>query len=208
MKRTDEQRAAHAELMRRIAAGDQSAFAELYDEFADLVYSIPINMLRDRQRAEDAAQEIWLKVWRNAPGFDAARASVATWISTLAHRHSIDVVRREQVRQADRPGHEAGDEHMARIAGANDTEHEAITSAYSEDVRAALAQLSEEQAHALRLAWLEGYTQSEIAELTGKPLGTVKTYMYQGMRRLRELLDIDAQLGSLAPHGSTPNNDG
>ncbi|MCZ4497016.1 MAG: polymerase subunit sigma [Thermoleophilia bacterium] len=181
--------------MRLVAAGDQDAFAQLYDEFSSLVYSIAIGMLRDAGRAEDAAQDVWVKVWNAASAFDEDRASVATWITTLAHRHVIDMLRRASVRPGDRPGFEPGDETAARIAGDDDTATAAVSAAYGEDVRAALLQLPEGQRMSLELAYFSGMTQSEISEELGKPLGTVKTYMFQGIRRLRDILGVTDELG-------------
>ena len=176
--------------MAQVAVGDSAAFEALYDEFADLVFSIAIGMLRDRGRAEDAAQDVWVKVWNAAGGFDAERASVATWLTTLAHRHVIDLIRRANVRSGDRTGIEPGDEVAARLASGADTEHDAVTAAYAQDVRAALTSLSDEQRRCIELAYFDGLSQSEIAIRLEKPLGTVKTYMFQGMRRLRGSLGV------------------
>jgi RNA polymerase sigma-70 factor (ECF subfamily) len=195
MQRTAEERAEHAIWMRKVAEGDQAAFASLYDEFSGLVYSISIGMLRDAGRAEDAAQDVWVKVWNAASAFDPERASVATWITTLCHRHVIDLLRRASARPGDRPGHEAGDETAARVAASDDTAGSALTAAYSEDVRAGLAQLPANQRVALELAYFQGLTQTEIAARLEKPLGTVKTYMFQGMRRLRDVLGVADDLG-------------
>ena len=115
MQRTAEQRAQHATWMAGTAAGDHASFAALYDEFADLVFSICAGMLRDHGRAEDAAQDVWVKVWNAAGSFDPGRASVATWVTTLTHRHVIDLLRRASVRPGDRPGFEPGDEVAARV---------------------------------------------------------------------------------------------
>lgn len=191
MQRTAEQRAAHADWMRAVADGDANAFEQLYDEFADLVFSIAIQMLRDRGKAEDAAQDVWVKLWNSSGSFDPARASVATWITTLAHRHVIDQLRRAKARPADRLGSEPGDETASRISTDEDVAEEATDLAYGEDVRAAMATLSDDQRRALELAYFGGLTQSEVAERLGKPLGTIKTYMYQGMRRLRDALGVD-----------------
>ena len=147
-----------------------------------------IGMLRDRGRAEDAAQDVWVKVWNASSSFDPQRASVATWITTLAHRHLIDLLRRARVRAADRPGSEPGDETAARVATNEDVAETATNSVYGEDIRVAMRVLSDDQRRALELAYFGGFTQSEIAEQLGKPLGTIKTYMFQGMRRLREEL--------------------
>ena len=192
MQRTAEEKAAHANWMKLVASGDAAAFEALYDEFADLVFSIAIGMLRDRGRAEDAAQDVWVKVWNAASSFDPDRASAATWITTLAHRHLIDLLRRAKVRAADRPGAEPGDETAARFSTEEDVAHHAVNTVYGDDIRDAMRHLSDDQRVTLELAYFSGYTQSEIAEHLGKPLGTIKTYMFQGMRRLRETLGVVA----------------
>lgn len=179
--------------MAQVAAGDAEAFEQVYDEFADVVFSIAVTMLRDRGRAEDAAQDVWVKIWNAAGSFDAGRASVATWISTLAHRHVIDLIRRAKVRAADRVGAEPGDEVAARFAGTDDVASRAVDVVYVKGVRGAMQELAPDQRVALELAYFEGLTQREIAEQLGKPIGTVKTYMYQGMLRLRALLDVDVE---------------
>ena len=192
MQRTDEQRAQHVEWMRQVAEGDTAAYELLYDEFVDVTFSMAVHMLRDRQRAEDATQDVWIKVWNAAGSYDSAKASVATWISTLAHRHLIDQLRRASARPGDRPGAEAGDEVAARVSTDDDVAETATNRAYADDVRAAMAELSDDQRVAIELAYFDGLSQSEIAERLGKPLGTVKTYMFQGMRRLRDTLGVGA----------------
>ncbi|MCW2973872.1 MAG: sigK [Thermoleophilia bacterium] len=177
--------------MAQVAIGDHAAFEALYDEFADLVFSIALGMLKDRGRAEDAAQDVWVKLWNAAGSFDGQRSSVATWVTTLTHRHVIDLIRRANVRVGDRTNHEPGDEIAGRLAGAADTAHDAVVSVMGDDARRALAELPPQQAEAIELAYFGGFSQSEIATKMGKPLGTVKTYMFQGMRTLRDLLDVD-----------------
>ncbi len=210
MTRTPEQRAQQAEWMRRAAGGDTEAFEALYDEFADLTYSIAIGMLRDPQRAEDATQDVWIKVWNAAGTFDPQRASVATWITTLCHRHLIDLLRRAGVRSGDQPGGEPGDEVAARVSTGEDVAEAATTFAYADEAREAMQQLPEQQRVALELAYFGGYTQREIAERLEKPLGTIKTYMFQGMRTLRRLLDVDVDVdveaagAPIAPAGDRP----
>ncbi|MBC7460204.1 MAG: sigma-70 family RNA polymerase sigma factor [Thermoleophilia bacterium] len=174
-----------------MAIGDHTAFEALYDEFADLVFSIALGMLNDRGRAEDAAQDVWVKLWNAAGSFDGGRSSVATWVTTLAHRHVIDLIRRSNVRVGDRTNHEPGDEIAERLDAGSDTEHDAVVSVMGDDARRALAELPPLQAEAIGLAYFGGFSQSEIAAKMQKPLGTVKTYMFQGMRTLRDLLDVN-----------------
>jgi RNA polymerase sigma-70 factor (ECF subfamily) len=193
-QRTAEQRAQHVAWMRQVADGDPDVFELLYDEFVGLTFSIALGMLRDRQRAEDATQDVWIKVWNAASTYDADKAAVATWITTLTHRHMIDMIRRQNVRPGDRPGAEAGDEVAARISNDDDVAEDAINRAYATDVREAMSSLTGDQRTAIELAYFDGLTQSEIAERLGKPLGTVKTYMFQGMRRLRDALGVEADM--------------
>lgn len=177
--------------MRRVANADGDAFAELYDEFADTVFSIAVAMLRDRGRAEDAAQDVWIKIWNAAGSFDSARASVATWIATITHRHALDLLRRMSVRRGEQPGSEPGDERAAREASELDVAERASDLAYTGEIRVAMRELSDEQRTTIELAYFGGLTHSEIAARMDKPIGTIKTYMFQGMRRLRDALDID-----------------
>ncbi|MCW2920165.1 MAG: polymerase sigma-70 factor [Thermoleophilia bacterium] len=194
MQRTAEQRAQHVAWMRQVADGDPDVFELLYDEFVDLTFSIALGMLRDRQRAEDATQDVWIKVWNAASTYDADKASVATWITTLAHRHMIDMIRRANARPGDRPGLEAGDEVAARLSNSDDVAEDATNRAYAADVREAMSELTGDQRTAIELAYFDGLTQSEIAERLQKPLGTIKTYMFQGMRRLRETLGVETDM--------------
>jgi RNA polymerase sigma-70 factor (ECF subfamily) len=196
MGRTLEQRAMQAALVAGTARGDRASFEALYDEFADLVYSIAMSMLRDPGRAEDAAQDAWVRIWNGAGSFDPERASAATWITTIAHRQVIDVLRRQRARPADALGREPGDEVAAREDAGSDTAGEAITTVTVETIRGAMRELPEMQRVALELAYFEGLTQSEIAARLSKPLGTITTYMFQGMRKLRvQLAPDDAAQG-------------
>lgn len=183
-------REAQARCVARVAAGDRDAFSELYDEFAGLVFSISVSMLRDHAAAEDATQDVWVKLWNAAPTFDPARAAVSTWIVVITRRHVLDLLRRDKVRAAGRPGIDPETDADARsISGPQDVEREAELSELSAEVRAALVQLPYEQRRALVLAYYGGRSQSEVAAELQKPLGTIKTYMFQGLRRMRELLE-------------------
>lgn len=179
-----------ARCVARVAGGDRDAFSDLYDEFAGLVFSIAVSMLRDHAAAEDAAQDVWVKVWNAAPTFDPARAAVSTWIVVITRRHVLDLLRRDKVRAAGRPGIDPEtDADALAISGPQDVAREAELSELSAEVRGALAQLPYEQRRALVLAYYGGRTQSEVAAELEKPLGTIKTYMFHGLRRMRELLE-------------------
>lgn len=179
-----------ARCLELVAAGDRDAFAALYDEFSGLVYSIALRMLRSPAAAEDATQDVWVKVWNAAATYDRRRAAVATWILVITRRHVLDVLRREAVRAAGRPGIDPeADADALAISAPDDVPREVERGELAVEVRSALAQLPYEQRRALVLAHHGGLTQREIADELQKPLGTVKTYMFQGMRRLRTLLD-------------------
>lgn len=183
-------RDAQARCVTRVAGGDRDAFAELYDEFSGLVFSISVSMLRNHAAAEDAAQDVWVKVWNAASSFDASRASVSTWIVVITRRHVLDLLRRDKVRAAGRPGLDPEtDADALAISAPDDVAREAELSELSAEVRAALAELPFEQRRALVLAYYGGRTQSEVAAELQKPLGTIKTYMFHGLRRMRDHLD-------------------
>lgn len=176
--------------VQRVAQGDRDAFSELYDDYANMVFSVAMGMLRNQASAEDAAQDVWVKVWNAAATYDGSRASVSTWIVVITRRHVLDVLRREKVRAAGRPGIDPETDAGALAVRSSDNVSEAaLLEELGEEVRAALRQLPHEQRRALVLAYYGGRTQSEIAAELGKPLGTVKTYMFQGLRKMRGILD-------------------
>jgi len=163
------------------ARSDESALAELYDRFGRVAYGLALRMLRDRALAEDAVQEGFLAVWRNAHRFVPERAKASTWILTLVHRRTVDIVRREERRRAD--ALELAPERMS--AGADES---AWLHLERERVQSALKQLSDPQREALELAYYGGFTQTELAERLGQPIGTIKSRMFTGLSRLREVL--------------------
>jgi RNA polymerase sigma factor (sigma-70 family) len=169
------------ELLDAVASGDDRALAALYDRFGRVAYGLAYRILRDQALAEDAVQEAFLAVWRSAQSYQRERAKPATWILTLVHRRSVDLVRREDRRRA-----EALDE--AREPATAGVDEEAGIRDRRMAVQQALAQLPEDQRQALELAYYGGLTQSELAERLGVPLGTIKSRMFAGLGRLRELL--------------------
>ena len=164
-----------------VARSDETALAELYDRFGRAAYGLARRMLRDDSLAEDAVQEGFLAVWRNAAKFMPERAKASTWILTLVHRRAVDIVRREQRRRAD--SLELAPEPTSAAA-----DESAWLRLQRERVQAALSQLPDQQREALELAYYGGFTQSELAERLGQPIGTIKSRMFTGLARLRELL--------------------
>jgi RNA polymerase sigma factor (sigma-70 family) len=169
-------------LLSLVASSDDAALAELYDRFGRVAYGLALRVLRDETLAQDAVQEAFLGVWRNADRFLAERAKASTWILTLVHRRAVDLVRRENVRRGEPL------ERAAEPAAPSTAEDEATLGFQRRLVQQALAQLTPEQREALELGYYGGLTQSELAEQLGQPLGTIKSRMFTGLSRLRDLL--------------------
>lgn len=169
-------------LVALVARSDEAALAELYDRVGGVAYGLAYRVLRDEALAEDAVQDAFLTLWRTAASFLPERAKASTWILTLVHRRAVDVVRREQRRRA---------EPLERAP--EPTEGSAEEAAWlrleRERVQAALARLPDPQREAIELAYYGGYSQAELAERLGQPLGTIKSRMFSGLSRLRELLE-------------------
>jgi RNA polymerase sigma factor (sigma-70 family) len=164
------------------ARSDDVALAELYDRYGRAAYGLAFRVLRDDALAEDAVQEAFLAVWQGASRFIPERAKASTWIMTLVHRRAVDLVRREERRRADPLPEielESGEPSAADIVWLR---------LERERVQAALRQLPDHQREAIELAYYGGFTQSELAERLGEPLGTIKSRMFTGLSRLRELL--------------------
>jgi RNA polymerase sigma-70 factor, ECF subfamily len=170
-------------LVRRVARGDSAAFESLYDALGSSVYGVARRVVRDPNRAEDVAQDVFLEVWRKAPSFDDARGSAKTWVMTIAHRRAVDAVRRNESHKkydgralVEEVHH---DEPVERIIA--DEEHSAV--------RDCLQTLTELQMESVRMAYYNGYTYAEVASLLDKPLPTIKTRMRDGLIRLRDCLE-------------------
>jgi RNA polymerase sigma-70 factor (ECF subfamily) len=169
------------------ARSEQSALAELYDRYGRPAYGLALRVLRDEALAEDAVQDAFLAVWHTAARFVPEKGKASTWILTLVHRRAVDVVRREQRRRADSL-------EQAPEPGACAVDEEAWLRLQRERVQAALRRLPDQQREALELAYYGGFTQSELADRLGQPLGTIKSRMFNGLVRLRELLgDTDLE---------------
>ena len=185
--RRPEDDVADADLVRRIRAGDRSAVDDLYDRFRRPAFALARRILGDDGLAEDVLQDVFLGVWRDPAAYDRSRGSFASWLLADVHHKAVDAVRREESQRRRKTRAEEEFELEAPIA-ARDVEDEAWSRVFAELVRTALGELSDAQREALTLAYYGGYTQREVAALTGAPLGTVKTRMLSGMRRMREQL--------------------
>jgi RNA polymerase sigma-70 factor (ECF subfamily) len=176
------------QLLASVALGDNGAFEELYDRHAATLYALLLRILGNYEDAQEVLQETFVKAWSNASMFDAVRGSEAAWLISIARSRGIDRLRARRTR-SDREndaGREIsiGSSFVDNKTGADD----AIRSEQQKAVRGALAELPDAQRMALELAYFEGLSQSEIAGRLGEPLGTVKTRMQLGMKKLRERL--------------------
>lgn len=169
-------------LLSLIASSDEAALAELYERFGGVAYGLALRVLRDETLAQDAVQEAFLTVWRTADRFLAERARASTWILTLVHRRAVDLVRREERRRGE-PLESAPEPSAPQTA-----DEEAELGFRRRVVQDALQRLPPDQRQALELGYYGGLTQSELAERLDQPLGTIKSRMFTGLSRLRELL--------------------
>jgi RNA polymerase sigma factor (sigma-70 family) len=180
-------------LLSLIASSDEAALAELYDRFGGVAYGLALRIVRDETLAQDAVQEAFLAVWRTADRFLAERARASTWVLTLVHRRAVDLVRREDRRRGDPL------ESAPEPSAAQTVDEEAELGFRRRVVQEALRRLPPDQRQALELGYYGGLTQSEVAERLGQPLGTVKSRMFTGLARLRELLAQAGLEESLSP---------
>jgi RNA polymerase sigma-70 factor, ECF subfamily len=173
---------AESSLLGRVAEGDLGdALESLYDRYARRVYGLGLRLLGDTSLAEEMVQETFVRLWRNAARFDAARGSEATFVFTVARRVAVDLWRRPSSRPLDRQ------EEIAETASPEADAAERVTLQLT--LREALDGLSPEQREVLELLHLEDLTQSQAAERLGVPVGTVKTRAFYGLRALRKIME-------------------
>lgn len=165
-------------LMHRVAAGDEEAIAELYDRFGTLVYKVAWQFQPSHAEAEDAVQEIFVRLWRTADRFDPRRAKLVTWVMLIARRHLIDRLRRSSVRPSVAP--------LEGDVAAGPDGGPPVGVEVSETLLRRLEELPELQRTVIERAYLQGFTLREISEQLGSPLGTVKSALSRGLARLRE----------------------
>jgi RNA polymerase sigma-70 factor, ECF subfamily len=169
-------------LVRRVASGDQRALSDLYDRYAGLIYGMGMRYLENRETAEELVQDVFTSVWKNAGGFDPARASFATWLYRITRNRATDLVRRRKARVrtvGNEPLLEPGETDPSGALSRNF------------DVAAALSRLSPVHRELLVLAYFLGLSQREISERTNTPLGTVKSRTTAALRALREAMGED-----------------
>jgi RNA polymerase sigma-70 factor (ECF subfamily) len=174
-----------ADLVRRVAEGDQLALARLYDRFSGMLLALARRVLKDESVAEEVLQEVFLQVWRQAARYDRSRSSVSTWLVLITRSRAIDRLRSRQVKERTAA-------HLQQENPAPHTSPEGPGSVFLKERRRRLRRemraLPPEQRQVLELAFYEGMSQSEISASTGIPLGTVKTRTLLAMKKLRNAL--------------------
>lgn len=166
-------------LMQLVQAGDDAAFAALYDELAGVVFGTVKRVLRDPAMSEEVTQEVFVELWRTAARFDPDRASVSTWAVTMARRRAVDRVRREQSQRdrIERSGH-------LRPADVDTPDDTVVASIEAERVSRAVSELPEEQRIVIEMAFIHGDSHGDIAARLDLPLGTVKGRVRLGLKKL------------------------
>jgi RNA polymerase sigma-70 factor (ECF subfamily) len=166
----------------RLIARDPDALTQLYDQFGSYVYGLAARVIGDRRAAEDVTQDVFLSLWERPDAFDPTRGKLRTFVGTLAHRRSIDFVRREEARRR-RSARDA-----AVVVPIPDVDEMAMAIVTAEHVRAEVEQLPTEQREAIELAYFGGRTYRQVADELGIPEGTAKSRMRLGLRRIADAL--------------------
>lgn len=177
------------ELMRRVASGDESAIEELYDRFGSLVYRMSLQAMPTRADAEDAVQEIFVRLWQTAKRFDPKRAALVTWIMLISRRHLVDRLRRSNARIRSGP---------MQVGSPDRTPAPPDAARLEEDerfrvLRTRLAELPELQRIVVTRAYLGGQTLRQIGEELNTPIGTIKSALSRALLRLRETPQTEGQ---------------
>ncbi|HEY3080481.1 MAG TPA: sigma-70 family RNA polymerase sigma factor [Chloroflexota bacterium] len=187
----DYARALDEELIGLVALRDERALERLYEKYGRAIYSLVLRMLRDPGRAEEVAQEVFLRVWRRPTSYVAGRGPFATWLLSVAHHRAVDELRARRhdplpIDPLDGAGVDVPDE-------GEDLDELAWVRERRGTIRHALSALPDAQRAAIELAYFGGLTQREIADRLGQPLGTIKTRMRLAMQKLRgSLTDLAA----------------
>ncbi len=176
-------------LVKNVELAQPGALDELYGKYGRMAYALALRIIGDEGFAEDVVQEVFLGLWRNPGGFNSSRGSFASWLLSITHHKAVDLVRREE---AVRRRRDAQRNQMSLDLGRSGetvaVDEQVMASLRRQQVRGALRELPAPQREALLLAYFGGYTQAEVASMTKAPLGTVKTRMVAGMRKLASAL--------------------
>jgi RNA polymerase sigma-70 factor (ECF subfamily) len=174
-------------LMHRVAAGEEDAIAELYDRFGSLVYKVARQFLPSQGEAEDAVQEVFVRLWQTADRYDPRRAKLVTWVMLISRRHLIDRIRRSSIR----PPATSFEKEIAGPITESEPSRQSSLDERSAKLRQRIAELPELQRIVIERAYLQGFTLREVSEQLGAPLGTIKSALSRGLERLRERAKSD-----------------
>jgi RNA polymerase sigma-70 factor (ECF subfamily) len=186
---------ADEEVMQLVADGNPRAFELIYDRHGGAAFSLAYRMVGNRVTAEDTTQEAFLSIWRSRVRYDRARGSVRTWVLGIVHKRAIDALRRGAVHDRRKETMDGVEE---RFEAPERTDVEAARREEAAGVREALGTLPEDQRRTIELAYFGGFSQSEIAELLGEPIGTVKGRMRLGLDKMRRRLTEGHAAGGMA----------
>ena len=175
-----------ADLLKRASRGDESAFAEWYDATSARAFGLAVRVLRDRAQAEEVTQESYLDCWRHAARFDSTKGSALSWLLTIVHRKSVDRVRSAEASTRRDAAYGRRDHDVPH----DQTAEAATASMEATRVRTALADLTTKQREAVELAFLGGYTHTEVATMLDLPVGTAKTRIRDGLIRMRDAMGV------------------
>lgn len=178
-----------AALVQQLLRRDVRAFEQLYDRHSRIVYGLVLRILQQGSTAEEVVQDVFLQLWRNASRYQASRGPFVPWLLTLARNRALDTLRLKSERQRRR---EDQTEELPQIAQVPQYEQALDEKRRAEVVRSLMSSLSAPQKKAIELAYFEGLSHSEIAEALQEPLGTVKSWIRNGLKRLKEGLRAQA----------------
>lgn len=174
-----------AELMGRCALGDRNAFRTLYERTSPLLYALLLRMLKRRDQAEDLLQDVYVLIWRRASEYRADKGRALAWLTAIARYRALDMLRK---RGREVPFQDVGD--ADRWESDEEGPADATSRAAQNDrLSECLETLGVEQRNCIRLAYLQGYTHSEIARTTAAPLGTIKSWVRRGLQSLKKCIE-------------------
>ena len=180
------------ELLEHISNQDRDALATLYERFGRRVFSLAVRILSDSVSAEEVTQDVFMSVWRRGATYVSKKGKFTTWLFSIAHNRTIDELRKRR-RDLSRTNDDIDDHFNLKSGDVSPADATVAQSEYAK-IRAAMEDLPEEQKNVVELSYFKGLTQTEIAEKTGQPLGTVKTRMRLALKKLRKALS--AELGT------------
>ncbi|WP_133700103.1 sigma-70 family RNA polymerase sigma factor [Roseateles toxinivorans] len=197
-----------SQLLARVGLGDREAFAKLYERSSARLFGVVLRIQRDQAAAEDILQEVFVKVWRSAAGFDAAQSQPLTWLTSVARNAAIDSLRRQQTQPQIQARHRADDDDDAPDAvdlAADEAPGPLELLSRATEARAlnhCMQDLNAMQKQSLALAFYDGLSHAEVAEKMAQPLGTVKSWVRRALLSLKnclehaQLRDVDAGMSA------------